>query len=85
MLGTIILIIIIMKKYYNIESISFLNETLQLKVDNNLYQIELKLVSPILLKASTEERLNYKLSPGNYGIHWPLINEDLSIKKLISL
>jgi len=69
-----------MKKYYNIESISFLNETLQLKVDNNLYQFELKLVSPILLKATAEEKLNFKLSPGNNGIYWPLINEDLSIK-----
>lgn len=80
MLGTIILTIIIMKKYYNIESISFLNETLQLKVDNNLYQFELKLVSPITLKATAEEKLNVKLSPGNNGINWPLINEDLRIK-----
>jgi Protein of unknown function (DUF2442) len=32
------------------------------------------------LAASTEqERLNAGLSPGGYGIHWPLIDEDLSV------
>jgi len=36
-----------------------------------------------LVDASPQERENAELSPGGYGIHWPLIDEDLSISGLI--
>ncbi len=29
------------------------------------------------------ERMNAELSPGGYGIHWPLVDEDLSINGLL--
>jgi Protein of unknown function (DUF2442) len=32
-----------------------------------------------LAKASADQRRLVELSPGGYGIHWPLIDEDLSI------
>jgi hypothetical protein len=35
--------------------------------------------------ASTGEREKYEISPAGYGIHWPLIDEDLSIDGLIVL
>ena len=36
------------------------------------------------LAAATElERLDAELSPGGYGIHWPLIDEDLSVNGLL--
>jgi hypothetical protein len=31
-----------------------------------------------LASATEQERMNAELSPGGYGIHWPLIDEDLS-------
>ena len=39
--------------------------------------------SPWLAMATEAERLNAELSPGGYGIHWPLLDEDLSINGLL--
>ena len=39
--------------------------------------------SPILAAATTDERLLVQLSPGGYGIHWPMLDEDLSIGGLV--
>lgn len=39
--------------------------------------------SPILAAATAEERRRAELSPGGYGIHWPMLDEDLSIGGLV--
>jgi hypothetical protein len=39
--------------------------------------------SPRLAAASASERTQAELSPGGYGIHWPLIDEDLSVNGLL--
>ena len=39
--------------------------------------------SPILASASEAERLHAELSPGGYGIYWPLLDEDLSVNGLL--
>jgi hypothetical protein len=39
--------------------------------------------SPVLAAASTEDRRRAELSPGGYGIHWPTLDEDLSIGGLV--
>jgi hypothetical protein len=39
--------------------------------------------SPRLAAARPHERQHAELSPGGYGIHWPLIDEDLSIAGLM--
>jgi hypothetical protein len=36
-----------------------------------------------LAAATKSERLKAELSPGGYGIHWPLIDEDLSVNGLL--
>ena len=36
-----------------------------------------------LASATDLERSTAELSPGGYGIHWPLIDEDLSVPGLI--
>ena len=33
---------------------------------------------PALLQATQEQLLQYTISPGGYGIQWPLLDEDLS-------
>ena len=33
---------------------------------------------PKLYKASKEELLDYSISPGGYGVHWNMVDEDLS-------
>ncbi len=35
--------------------------------------------SPALAAATDEQRRCAELSPGGYGVHWPLIDEDLSV------
>ncbi len=35
--------------------------------------------SPVIAAATTEERRRAELSPGGYGIHRPMLDEDLSI------
>jgi hypothetical protein len=36
-----------------------------------------------LLTANEIERNFFKISPSGYGIHWPLIDEDLAVGSLI--
>ncbi len=38
---------------------------------------------PRLLKATPAQRANWQLSGAGYGIHWPEIDEDLSVKGLL--
>jgi hypothetical protein len=38
---------------------------------------------PKLLKASPKERAHWEICGGGYGIHWPEIDEDLSIEGLL--
>ena len=38
---------------------------------------------PKLLHATAEQRQNWKISGGGYGIHWPDIDEDLSTEGLL--
>ncbi len=37
-----------------------------------------------LQNASEEDLLNFKISPNGYGIHWPSLDEDISIKSFIN-
>jgi hypothetical protein len=39
--------------------------------------------SQILAAATTEQRRRAELSPGGYGIHWPLLDEDVSVGGLV--
>ena len=39
--------------------------------------------SPRLAAATSQQRTRAELSPGGYGIHWPEIDEDLSVNALI--
>ncbi len=38
---------------------------------------------PRLLDASPSERANWELAGGGFGIHWPAIDEDLSVEGLL--
>ncbi|HHE46868.1 MAG TPA: DUF2442 domain-containing protein [Bacteroidetes bacterium] len=39
--------------------------------------------SPKLARATHEERSQLELSPSGYGIHWRLLDEDLSVDGLV--
>lgn len=38
---------------------------------------------PRLLRATAEQRANWEVAGGGYGIHWPDIDEDLSTEGLL--
>ena len=58
-------------------------EGLSLFVGKRTVLIRWEKCSPRLASATEQERLNAELSPGGYGIHWPLIDEDLSVNGLL--
>ncbi len=74
-----------MKKIHDIQGITFTGEEMILKVDDGEYRFSLADVSKPLAKATPTEKETYELSPSGYGIHWPLLDEDLSIDGLLGL
>lgn len=54
-----------------------------LRVDEKEIKIDLAKISMKLLNASDVERSMYKVSLSGYGIHWPLIDEDISVNELL--
>ena len=74
-----------MKKYHKIEKISFVKDNLILGVDGKEYKFRLTDISRRLADAPPEKREEYEISPAGYGIHWPLIDEDLSIDGLLGI
>jgi Protein of unknown function (DUF2442) len=74
-----------MIRHHDIEKILFRDDTMILTVDGKEYSFALKDISQKLAKASTAERAVHEISPSGYGIHWPLIDEDLSIDGLLGV
>jgi hypothetical protein len=72
-----------MKKYHNIAKIRFEKHYLLLKVDGRDYRIDLRPHSKKLASADERTKMNFELSPSGYGIHWPELDEDLSIDGMI--
>jgi hypothetical protein len=69
--------------YHKVDSISFIDNSMILKVDGKEYKFKLKNISQRLYKASKKEREAFRVISSGYGINWPLIDEDLSIDGLI--
>jgi hypothetical protein len=67
----------------HIDGVLFQKEQLILLVDNKRLAFNLDKISPKLKKADKKERETYEISPSGYGIHWPLLDEDLSIESLL--
>ncbi len=74
-----------MKKYHDVSNIRFEGDLLAIKIDGKEGKFELKKISPALEKASEQERNTFEVSPAGYGIHWPLLDEDLSIDGLLGI
>ena len=74
-----------MKRLHDIEKVRFDKDSLFITVDGREYAFLLADISKRLVGASAAEREKYEISPSGYGIHWPLIDEDLSIDGLIGV
>lgn len=58
-------------------------DALVLEIAGRQVRILWERCSKKLASATELERTTAELSPGGYGIHWPLLDEDLSIGGLI--
>jgi len=70
---------------YKINNIYFEQDNLVLILNDQKYLFKLIEISDKLDKADEKDRINYKVSPSGYGIHWPTLDEDLSINGLLSI
>jgi hypothetical protein len=74
-----------MKKYHEVKNLHFSGEYMVLTIDGDEKKFRIKEISSPLEKASQIERNAYEISPSGYGIHWPLIDEDISIDALLGI
>ena len=72
-----------MNKIHEIDSIRTDEAYLYLTVDGQSYRIQWADCSPRLLRATSDQRKRFEVSPSGYGIHWPEIDEDLAITPLL--
>ena len=64
-----------MEKMPNIQSVTFKQNLMIIHINGIEHCFELDKVSSKLLNATSIQRNEYQISPANYGIHWPLIDE----------
>jgi hypothetical protein len=74
-----------MIKVHNVQKIQFIDNTMFLHVDGKKFEINIADWSERLAKATQEQREKFDISPSGYGIHWPDLDEDLSIDGLIGV
>jgi hypothetical protein len=74
-----------MKKYHEVQSVEVKNGILNMIVDEISISTALKDISPRLAMATIVEQSEFEVSPSGYGIHWPLVDEDISIDGLLGI
>jgi hypothetical protein len=74
-----------MKPYHDIKNVHFSEEYLVLTIDGEEKRIRIKDISNVLDRASEKEKNTFEISPSGYGIHWPLIDEDIAVDGLLGI
>jgi len=72
-----------MKKHHDIRDLKITADKLKIYIDHKFYEFGLAQVSDKLKAANDIERNTFIISRSGYGIHWPLIDEDISIDGLL--
>jgi len=66
-----------------VSKVSFTSDSLSVSLmDGRVISVPLTWY-PKLLHASVEQRNNWKIAGGGYGIHWPDLDEDLSTEGML--
>lgn len=71
------------RQFHQIERFDFGDGELLLRADGSDCRVSLAVVSPLLARATEAQRRHFRSSPSGYGIHWPALDEDLSVDGLI--
>ncbi|MBI5186229.1 MAG: DUF2442 domain-containing protein [Nitrospinae bacterium] len=74
-----------MNNYHEVKDIKFTGDVLEANIDGVLKRFNLKDLSPVLEKATEIERNTFEISPSGYGIHWSLLDEDISIDGMLGI
>lgn len=75
--------ILALKADERVSGVSFTADSLAVSLmDGRIISVPL-VWYPRLLHGSVEQRSNWKVSGGGYGIHWPDLDEDLSTEGLL--
>ena len=63
--------------------VEVVDDTLKIILEGKSYTFPIIAISKRLASASQNSRENFTVSPSGYGIHWPDVDEDISIPALI--
>ncbi len=74
-----------MKKHHDIQNLCFSKGHMTITIDGEEKKLTIKDISSALEQASEAERNTYEISPSGYGIHWPMIDEDIAIDGLLGI
>jgi hypothetical protein len=74
-----------MTKTHDVRDVKLRGTTLTMAVDGSQYRFDITQISDRLALATPQQRGDFELSPSGYGIHWPDLDEDLSIDGLIGV
>ena len=74
-----------MKKHHRVTGLRFEGDFIVLTIDGRKKSFKLSEISPALHQASEREKNTFEISPSSYGIHWPLLDEDLSVDGLLGI
>lgn len=66
-----------------IQNFKISSDSLSFQMEGIQYSFALSEISTKLAKASDDERNDYRFSPSGYGIHWDILDEDISFTALI--
>ena len=72
-----------MTKTHDVTNVVVNDGKLRLTVDGKDYAVSLEAVSPRLATASPDDQARVEISPSGYGLHWPTVDEDLSVTGLM--
>jgi hypothetical protein len=72
-----------MNRIHEITDLHFDNEQLVITIDKEVKRFPVDRISQKLRNATDHERNTFEISLSGYGIHWPILDEDLSIDGLL--
>ncbi len=74
-----------MNKIHEIKDVKVKKNFLFITVDGKKIKIDLTKFSNKIANADEKTKNNFIISPSGYGIHWPDLDEDLSIDGLLGI
>lgn len=73
----------ITEQIFKVTEVKIIDRKLNIFIEGQCFSYNLSSLSDVFKTASNESISNFKLSPSGYGIHWPDLNEDISIHALL--